>query len=112
MRAKYSVVTGVSLAYLSLVAAAPQQLDFNQITAALTVANGPTDNGFGDQIASLYTTFASPTAVTAAATAAVKARDIHIAKRKLVYSNSQIVTSSGAGCGQASYNSTFSSGVL
>ncbi|EME44698.1 hypothetical protein DOTSEDRAFT_24689 [Dothistroma septosporum NZE10] len=48
-------------------AALPQSPNFAQISSAPTVANGPQDNGFGSQTATLITTFASPSPSAAAA---------------------------------------------
>lgn len=69
-----SLLVGVSLA--CLVTASPQQLDFDQINNAPTVASGPTDNGIANQTAALATSFTLTGAATASATLVPRRRDV------------------------------------
>lgn len=71
----------IAAALTSVVTAAPQKLDYSELAAAPTVADGPsaidTDVN-GQQTATLQTSFDAPAATTAstAPTASVKARDL------------------------------------
>lgn len=71
---KYALAAA-ALALTSYASPAPQAPNFPAITAAPSVANGPLDNGNGDQTASLVTSFEAPPASTAAAAPVARGLD-------------------------------------
>lgn len=70
MRSSNSIFVVAALAGLAVASPAPQGLDFNQVTAASTVAAGPSNNGVPQQTASIPTTVTVSTTATASVTGA------------------------------------------
>lgn len=81
MRSANSLLSVAALVGLAAASPAPQQLDFNQLTAAATVQNGPSFNGIVTQSASLVTAVSASTTATASVTGTATAAAL--AKREL-----------------------------
>lgn len=120
MRSSNNIIAVAVLAGLAAASPAPQQLDFNQIAAAATVAAGPSADGVPIQTASILTTASASTTATASVTGAATSvasasASAAVQKRTVVpQSASQLVAEFwcawfGVGCSATSSSSSSSS---